>query len=409
MRKTQNNLFDSPKQNDENTDFFSNTVLTNNESKASSEKTNTIYYPNTIPSNIKDFQIEKTKNIMNNNESENIIDRQNSKNPFNENATKEKNIIKNSEDNNSFIKEFQDLMKEANSQPKTIVAISDPSSSSKQNKTPIVNEFNPFENLNKMAKENSYKDKNAKDSNYSLGLINSARSPYSSDILFPPKIDINTKNYGNNNNNNFNSHNDIKTQNKKELNDEDYLNNLLGITNDFNKTIKKDSSSEIKKKPSAAFLVPGTQGMDLSNLDYNSFDNPNVNKNNSIKEANFFKDLEKETIDLKKSNSNNSNDNLNIFEFPSGKKNDIGINKLFEDIVKEEEKKQQKKAENFEKKEANKNDNFNDLSLDLESNINNTSEKLDKEFKKIPISLAQFEYEKVENASKMKKKKVYLK
>jgi len=349
---------------------------------------------------------------------------------------------KNSEDNNSFIKEFQDLMKEANLQPEA-----KPSKKTSENapfypfsvesslrsnaktgsyKPMFVNEFDPFENSNSIAKENSSylssKDKSAKEYNEKtpLGLgfksnnsnsnhNNSAASSFGSEILFPKAGIISNKSSSNNN----------KNKNKIEFSsgsgsgsgdDEEILNDLLGITNDFNKANKKDASSsaQINKR---GLIIQGTEGIDLSNLENKS--SQTDNNDSRIKEnTNFFNTLEKETNDLKRSNKENQN-TINFYSggAESAKKGDIGINKLFENIVKEEEKAQQKKTESMKQNAPKKpNFNYNDLNAldaNIDSNLNRSSDKLDKELKRIPISLAQLETEKMEDAGEKKKKKVY--
>lgn len=461
MRKASDSAgFDpSSESKDENRNFFSNSVFNENNDnnyligdKPDNNNKNKNKPLNEIKTNNeKDLiEIPNTKLISNYKNDSNDFFRNENPNSFqNEKPTKElQSEKKNTENNDSFMKEFQDLMKEAKIQPNQIKTnenpfnpFSDSSSNKLNNQKPIViNELNPFENSNLNVKQNeTNKGKSIKESKeknpFDIGSGRKDNNPYASsfgkEILFP-KVDV-FSNKGSNENKiddkNFNKIDNSNIDNlndkiKKELSDEDILNNLLGITSDFNKAEKKDpSSAKLKKKPSAALIVPGSEGIVLSNLENknrkaeNNLNNlNNYNNNNSkIKEnTNFFNVLEKETKNLKKSNS----ENLDFFGAPSAKKGDIGINKIFEDVVKEEEKAQQKKiVENLKKKETNNNlNNINDnnlsaLDFDLETGLNQTSEKLDREFKKIPISLAQLDTTNEENArkGKKKKKKVYLK
>lgn len=238
--------------------------------------------------------------------------------------------------------------------------------------------------------------------------------------IYSPSTKLSEVKMNNNNNNDIfksplndptNSINKIDTQNsetkfndkntKKDLSDEEILNNLLGLSSNLNNPLKKENTNKkIKTNNDSPFIVPGTEGIDSPKI--------KTEKDEKKKETDFsfFDALDKEMNSVPKTSVNNITNN-NSEKLSS----DLGINKLFENIVKEEEKAQDKRLEEAKKTnlENKKISSISPIDLNLETNLNQTSQKLDKELKKIPISLAQLDIEKEEIGLKKKKNKVSLK
>jgi len=313
--------------------------------------------------------------------------------------------------NENLLKEFQDIISQTNSinsPQKPTNEFYNHSTTSIDNEDKMKSDFNIFGNVVEKNDINNNKKK---------------------DFYGHENISFSDPSTISNRDNNFISSNaDSKfknnVNNKEESSDEEILNDLLGISKDFKRNDKKDTKMK-KNQPSLfsdPFLNKGEESSFDSTIKLNQ--NNNNNQKDVKKKMNFFDILEKESKEINKNKEKESieNGNYKSFIFPgkqinqnlkngeNNNKKDKKINEIFEYVVKEEEKAQEKKMEDLKNKEGkNKEYPLSPLDINLETNLNQTSQKLDKEFKRIPISLAQIDMEKEENSNKKKNKKVFLK
>ena len=201
---------------------------------------------------------------------------------------------------------------------------------------------------------------------------------------------------------------DIKSKNTDNINfSQNETNNILSDRNALNKgkINEIDKKTNLEKNEESDFLnkfeklekeiKTNKKGIKMKDINPISLDNKiNQNYNESSKplkldtEFNFNEDKKVNSINFNENavNDNNNKSNLN-------KKDDDldGLNKLLEDVIKEEKKSQEKSGVKKPSKDI-KNSVFNSNYSTVNSNqINENYQKMDTNFKKIPISLTQIE------------------
>lgn len=228
------------------------------------------------------------------------------------------------------------------------------------------------------------------------------------------------------NGNLFNSFENEKQKEREDFSDEDIIKDLLGISEDLDKSLKKAD-----KKPyrigteknnegiiPAPFIIPPAVNLDIPAPELEAISFPedlpigSLTENNKQKEA--IKNISSESkkgININTNKPGSSTINFN--------KSENKFNKLFENIIKEEEKSNEEKVKNLNKKqEQNINSeskpmifmpyNFPTQEAKFNPNVNNNLNsdfsKLDKEIKKIPLSLTQFVNENQKSYKKAKGK-----
>ena len=291
-----------------------------------------------------------------------------------------KDNINNKEDNDfKVMKEFEEIMKESKPKKDNIFDINSPSyqlgDSEIKNKYDTNKGNNDYKIFDTDFKDDSYK------SDYEILKPNTLNKLGTSKFLLPET-------------------NLFDNYDKKAPTDEEILNKLLKLSSDIDKPVKKENN-KTNKSYITPLIIPSTKMIDLSKGKYGK------NEDNKESSFGFFDNFEKE---LNSQSKNNFEFDIDI-KNKEGKLNlDLENKNVFGEGTKKVEKLNKNKFDPIKSLNSieNKSSSISPLELNLETNLNHTSQKLDKEIKRIPISLAQFDIRKEENGINKKKDKVYI-